>query len=209
MDVNIYILDFWPWNEVHSIWVIWTNNLQECKGHARVGGPRLWLFRWHPCPPTWRVQLSSGIFRDAPLPQERMGMPTEHICTYPYIYICGFLVCFTIVTKIPLNWALITHQNSRQIISPLDPHMGDVKPLPHELFGEVDLGRGSRQERNANFLDTRLRKYHCPCILEGHLSTSPILSALRLQSPKSNIYVHFNWVNEQLTRISLTKSNHQ
>ena len=23
-------------NEVHSIWVIWTNNLQESKGHARV-----------------------------------------------------------------------------------------------------------------------------------------------------------------------------
>ena len=24
-------------NEVHSIWVIWTSNLQECKGQAWVG----------------------------------------------------------------------------------------------------------------------------------------------------------------------------
>jgi hypothetical protein len=28
-------------NEVHSIWVIWTSNLQECKCQARIGGPRL------------------------------------------------------------------------------------------------------------------------------------------------------------------------
>jgi hypothetical protein len=31
---------YWIWdleNEVHSIWVIWTSNLQECKDHAKVG----------------------------------------------------------------------------------------------------------------------------------------------------------------------------
>ena len=27
-----------PKNEVHSIWVIWTSGLQECKGHVMVGG---------------------------------------------------------------------------------------------------------------------------------------------------------------------------
>ena len=25
-------------NGVHSIWILWTNNLQECKGQAKVGG---------------------------------------------------------------------------------------------------------------------------------------------------------------------------
>jgi hypothetical protein len=29
-------------NEVHSIWVIWTSNLQECKGHAMVGVGQGW-----------------------------------------------------------------------------------------------------------------------------------------------------------------------
>ena len=24
-------------NEVHSIWLIWTSDVQECKGHTRVG----------------------------------------------------------------------------------------------------------------------------------------------------------------------------
>ena len=36
------------------------------------------------------------------------------------------------------------------------------------------------------------KKHHCPFILEGHLSTNPIWSALHLQGPKSNIYVHFH-----------------
>ena len=53
------------------------------------------------------------------------------------------------------------------------------------------------------------RKNHCPCILEGHLATNPILSALRLQGLKSNIYVHFHLVNKQLIEISLWKWNHQ
>ena len=52
-------------------------------------------------------------------------------------------------------------------------------------------------------------KNHCHCILEGHLSTNPMLSALHLQGPKSNIYVHFHWVNKQLIGISSSKWNHQ
>ena len=51
------------------------------------------------------------------------------------------------------------------------------------------------------------KKNPCPCILEGHLLTNPILSALHLQDPKSNIYVHCRWVNKQLTRISFPKWN--
>ena len=38
----------------------------------------------------------------------------------------------------------------------------------------------------------------CPYILEGHLSTKPILSAPHLQGPISNIYVHFRLVDKQL-----------
>jgi hypothetical protein len=47
-----------------------------------------------------------------------------------------------------------------------------------------------------------LQKNHWPCILEGHFSTNPILSAPHVQGPKSNIYVHFQQVNKQLTGIS-------
>ena len=48
-----------------------------------------------------------------------------------------------------------------------------------------------------NCCPTRLTsKQDCPCILEGRLSTTPILSALRLQAPKSNIYVHFPLINK-------------
>jgi hypothetical protein len=38
--IYIYIyIGFWTYkSEVHSIWVIWTSNLQECKGQARVEG---------------------------------------------------------------------------------------------------------------------------------------------------------------------------
>ena len=38
-------------NQVHSIWIIWTSGFEECKGQARVGGPRPWLFRCCPYPP--------------------------------------------------------------------------------------------------------------------------------------------------------------
>ena len=57
--------------------------------------------------------------------------------------------------------------------------------------------------------NTQLRKNHCSCILEGHLSTNPTLGTLHLQGPKSNIYVHFHWVNKLLTGISLLKWNCQ
>ena len=35
-DHKYWILDLK--NEVHSIWVIWTSGLQECKAQAKVGG---------------------------------------------------------------------------------------------------------------------------------------------------------------------------
>ena len=38
-------------------------------------------------------------------------------------------------------------------------------------------------------------KNYWTCIFEGYLSTNPILSALHFQGLKSNIYVHFHWVN--------------
>ena len=53
----------------------------------------------------------------------------------------------------------------------------------------------------------QLRKKHCPCILEGRLTTNPILSALHLQGLKSNIYVHFHLVNKPLIGISFQKWN--
>jgi hypothetical protein len=43
------------------------------------------------------------------------------------------------------------------------------------------------------------------CILEGRLTTNPILSALHIQGLKSNIYVHFQLVNKQLIGISFRK----
>ena len=67
---------------------------------------------------------SASLFRGTPLSQGRMGMPTQHICTYTYIYIYIFSMCFTIVTTIPVNWALTACQYLGQIISPQDPHNG-------------------------------------------------------------------------------------
>ena len=42
MNTHTYIYIYIYWildldNEVHSIWVIWTSNLQESKSHAKVG----------------------------------------------------------------------------------------------------------------------------------------------------------------------------
>ena len=70
---------------------------------------------------------------------------------------------------------------------------GTLNTSPANFPGVVDLGRGSRPERNPIFLEptenfcspVRLWKNYCPCILEGHLSTNPILSALHLQDPQS------------------------
>ena len=50
---------------------------------------------------------------------------------------------------------------------------------------------------------------HCPCILEGCLTTNPILSAPHLQGLKSNIYVHFQVINKQSIGISSRKWSHQ
>ena len=46
------------------------------------------------------------------------------------------------------------------------------------------------QPKTSTRLGFDFKKNHGPCILEGHLSTNPISSALHLQGPKSNIYVH-------------------
>jgi hypothetical protein len=56
---------------------------------------------------------------------------------------------------------------------------------------------------------TQLQKKHCPCILEGRLTTNPILSALHLQGLKSKIYLHSHLVNKPLIGISFRKYNHQ
>jgi hypothetical protein len=53
-------------NEVHSIWVIWTSNLQECKGHAilrgldQARGLRLTPFWCCPCPPPDECNTRQG-----------------------------------------------------------------------------------------------------------------------------------------------------
>ena len=95
------------------------------------------------------------------------------------------------------------HQYSRE----------DVK-YPHELIGMSDPG-GAALPRNfcpaRDFLRPARKQLPAPpknkknivsCILEGRLTTNPILSALHLQSLKSNIYVHFHQVNKPLIGIS-------
>jgi hypothetical protein len=53
--------------EVHSIWVMWTSNLQECQGQARVGigqgrGTKALTFSVLPLPITLtRATLDMGI----------------------------------------------------------------------------------------------------------------------------------------------------
>ena len=42
-------------------------------GHARVGGPRLWLFRCCPCQMLWHVQRSLGVFREPLLREAAVG----------------------------------------------------------------------------------------------------------------------------------------
>ena len=79
--------------------------------------------------------------------------------------------------------------------------MEDVKLPLTNFVGESDLGRANRPVQKIKIFWARQKnvacpsdfeKIHCPCILEGHLLTNPILSALHLQGPKSNIYVHFH-----------------
>ena len=54
------------------------------------------------------------------------------------------------------------------------------------------------------YLTRPFKKKHCPCILEGHLTTNPILSALHLQGLKSNIYVHFQVVGKSASTVQWT-----
>ena len=93
----------------------------------------------------------------------------------------------------------------------------DILPLT-SLSGEADSGTGSCPIKKPGFFGPArkllsappdFQKNHCPSILEGHFSTNLMLSAFHLQGPKSNIYVHFHWVNKQLTGISFLKWNRQ
>jgi hypothetical protein len=70
----------------------------------------------------------------------------------------------------------------------------DILP-PKTFSGEVDSGTGgcpitkpgfSGPARKLMPAPPDFQKNHCPCILEGHFSTNPILSAFHLQGPKSN-----------------------
>ena len=74
-----------------------------------------------------------------------------------------------------------------------------------KLHGSHHVGPWSRLIQKTlipigNRYPPRLNYYYYfkyPCILEGHLSTNPILSALHLWGPKSNIYVHFPLINKK------------
>jgi hypothetical protein len=92
---------------------------------------------------------------------------------------------------------------------------------PYEVWGVLDPGGGSPPTKflpppgifskpPENNCPPHLKmKKLCSCILEGRLTTNPILSALHLQGLKSNIYVHFPQVNKPLIRISFQKWNHR
>ena len=67
----------------------------------------------------------------------------------------------------------------------------DVKyPLTNFQGDKSGLGKPSKLffETGHNMLPIPPKK-HCPFILEGPLTTNPILSALHLQGLKSNIYI--------------------
>jgi hypothetical protein len=91
---------------------------------------------------------------------------------------------------------------------------GQLTP-PHELLGVSNSGWGIPLGNHLNPTKnvagpTQLQKKHCSCILEGRLTTNPIiLSPVHLQGLKSNIYVHFQLVNKKLIGISFRKWNHQ
>jgi hypothetical protein len=88
-----------------------------------------------------------------------------------------------------------------------------MTPL-RERMGVSDPGGGSLPQNfcpRPGFFQTRPKtaarpvrklKKNCSCILEGRLTTNPILSALHLQGLKSIIYVHFPQVNKPLIGIS-------
>jgi hypothetical protein len=51
-------------NAVHSIWVIWTSGLQECKGHAKLGGETLALLLLPLPAAMMSVMFIRGILKD-------------------------------------------------------------------------------------------------------------------------------------------------
>jgi hypothetical protein len=74
----------------------------------------------------------------------------------------------------------------------------------------VRFGEGSPPGNFSNLTEivarpAQFQKKLDPCILEGRLTTNPILSALLLQVLKSNIYEHFHLVNKSLIGISFWK----
>ena len=94
----------------------------------------------------------------------------------------------------------------------------DVKsPPPGTFWGRnIRAGTAARLE-NKDFMDltgnccppARLRKTIAFAFLKATYPQIPILSALHLQEPKSNIYLHFHWVSKQLIGVSFSKWNHQ
>ena len=67
-----------------------------------------------------------------------------------------------------------------------------LPPTPLRAFRGRSIGRNSRffePDRKIIARPARLQKKHCLCILDGSLSTNPMLSALHLPCPKSNIYM--------------------
>ena len=79
-----YILDFGPWNRSALNMGYMDEQPSRMPGwaRARVGRPRLWLFRCCPCPLLWHVQRSSGVYNGRPnsmcyLFKRKVGSNTE------------------------------------------------------------------------------------------------------------------------------------
>ena len=151
-----HILDFgpWKWSALNMDYMDKRPSRMQgsCKGLADRGYD---FFRWCLCPPPWRVQHSSEVFRETLLSRGRMGMPTEHICTYLYIYVYVFSVCITILTKTPLNWALSTHRNPGQIISHQTRTIDEMSP--QILFPSCPVGPLTSHMPLASFYSTSLQ----------------------------------------------------
>jgi len=69
MEVNIYIEFLDLETEVHSIWLIWMSNLQECQGQASVShgrGTEALAFSVLPMPPalTRATHVGGGVFKE-------------------------------------------------------------------------------------------------------------------------------------------------
>jgi hypothetical protein len=76
----------------------------------------------------------------------------------------------------------------------LPPSKADIKHPLYEFPGLLDPSGGNLPWKILNLtenwcLPARCWKKHCPFILKGRLTTNPILTALHLQSSKSNIYL--------------------